>query len=66
VLVEEVDAVGGEAAQRALDGLADVLRPAVQASDGAVLDLEPELGGDDGPVAPALERTAQQLLVRRT
>ena len=30
VLVEEIDAVGREAAQRALDHLADVLRPAVQ------------------------------------
>ena len=36
VLVEEVDAVGGEPAERALDGLADVLRPAVHARDAAV------------------------------
>ena len=31
VLVEQVDVVGAEAAQRALDRLADVLRPAVDA-----------------------------------
>ena len=53
VLIEEVDVVGGEAAQRALDGRADVRRAAVQPGDRAVLDLEAELGRDDDAVAPA-------------
>ena len=64
MLVEKVDTVGGEPAERALDRLADVLRPAVQARDRAVLDLEAELGRDDDAIALALERAAQQLLVR--
>jgi hypothetical protein len=63
VLVEEVDVVGLEAAQRPLDGLTDVLGPAVHADDLSVLDLEPELGRDDRLVALSLERLSEQLLV---
>ena len=68
VLVEQVDVVGPEPAQRALDGLADVLRAAVHAVDRALrVELEAELGRDDDAVARALERlerARQQLLVR--
>jgi hypothetical protein len=41
-----------------------VLRPAVQADDGAiVVDLEAELGGDDHLVTDGLQRFAHQFLV---
>ena len=67
VLIEQVDPVGGEAAERALDGFADVCRAAVQPRDPAVrVELEAELGGDDDPVASALELlegARQQFLV---
>ena len=58
VLVEQVDVVGPQPLQRALDGRADVLRAAVgPASDLlAVLEPEAELGGDHHLVAAALKR----------
>ena len=66
VLVEQVDVVGAEPAQRAFDRLADVLGPAVDVGADllAVLEAEAELGGDHHLVAPALQRAAEQLLVR--
>ena len=52
VLVEKIDDVGPEALQRRLDGLPDVLRPAVHASRLPVrAELEAELGGDHHLVA---------------
>ena len=68
MLVQQVDVIRLQPAQRALDGLADVRRPAVHAGDHAVrVELEAELGRDDHAVARALElleRAGQQLLVR--
>src|ERR1700730_17571709 len=65
VLIEEIDIVGAEAAQRALHRLADLLRPA--GSFGAdllsALKAKAKLGGDHHLVAPALERPAEQFLV---
>ena len=64
VLVEQVDVVGPEPPQRALDHLADMLGPAVRSGRPlAVLDAEAELRGDRHLVAPPLQRPAQQLLV---
>ena len=64
VLVEQVDGVGAQAAQRAVDGGADVVWPAADAGLLAVLvEGEPELGGDDDVVADRLERLADELLV---
>ena len=63
MLVHQVDVVGGEASERALDGLVNMLRPAVHSCDGAVLELEPELGRDDDTVALAVECAGEQCLV---
>src|SRR5437867_11923623 len=64
VLIEEIDAVRLEPAQRALNGLADVRGPAVRALEGALLvELEPELGRDHHAIALSLQRAGQQLLV---
>ena len=63
VLVEKIDAVSSETAERAFDGFANMLRPAVHSCDGAVLELEPELGRDDDAVALAVERAGEQCLV---
>src|SRR5215212_6086563 len=46
VLVQQVDPVGVEPAQRILDGGPDVVRLAVESVRAAVVDAEPELGGD--------------------
>ena len=70
MLVEQIDVIGLQPAQRAFDGLADVRRPAVHAGDAAVLvELEAELRRDDDAIARAvelLERAREQLLVRDT
>ena len=64
VLVEQVDRVGAQATQRALDGGADVVGPAGDAGLVAVLvEGEAELGGDDDLVADRLEGLADELLV---
>ena len=64
VLVEQVDGVGPQATQRALDGGADVVRSAADAGLLAVLvEGEPELGGDDDVLADRLQRLTHQLLV---
>ena len=68
VLVVEVDAVGAEALERALDRAAHVLRAAV-AHPGPLAVLvpyraHPELGGDHVLVPPPGDRLADQLLVR--
>src|SRR2546426_6587193 len=53
MLVVEIDAVGLEALQRALDHLLDVIRPAVDATG---LDVKAELRGDADAVAEGRER----------
>ena len=65
VLVVEVDVVGAQPLERALERLPDVLRRAVEAAPGGAvgLRLDAELGGDDDLVAAAGERAAEQLLV---
>ncbi|GAB3837997.1 hypothetical protein GCM10027610_041080 [Dactylosporangium cerinum] len=64
VLVVQVDAVGAEAPQRALDGGTDVGRAAVQARlHPAVVGDEAELGGQHHLVAAALQGPADELLV---
>ena len=65
VLVVEVDVVGAQPAQRALDGAADARRVAAQAAgrDAVLVEREPELGGDDDVVAVRLEGFADDVLV---
>ena len=64
VLVEQVDGVGPQATQGALDGGADVVGPAGDAGLLAVLvEREPELGGDDDILADRLQCLTHQLLV---
>ena len=64
VLVPEVDVVGLEALQAAVERAAHVLGTAVDACDAALeRDLEAELGGDQRAVAAAVERFGEQRLV---
>ena len=69
VLIEQVDDVDPEPLERGLDGLLDVLRPAVQARPAPAggrlgLEVEPELGGDHDLVAERGQGLAHELLVR--
>jgi hypothetical protein len=61
VLVIEVDAVGPEALERALDDFPDVLRSAVEVTG---FKIETELTGDDDLVADRRERFADKVFVR--
>ena len=70
VLVVEVDVVGAEPLQRAVDRAAHVLGRAVERADGREvagprrrLDAPRELGGEDVLVAVALDRPPDELLV---
>ena len=63
VLIEQVDGVDAQPPQRALAGAAGVFRAAVGADGGVAVPLHRELGGDHQPLAPALDRRADQLLV---
>jgi hypothetical protein len=64
VLVEQIDGVGAEPAQRAIDGVADVVGVAGQPGLAAlVVEREAELGGDDDLVAHGGEGFADKLLV---
>ena len=65
VLIEEVDVIGLEPAQRAVHGFANVPRPAVPVSPDllAALDAKAEFGRDHDLVATAFERPAEELLV---
>ena len=65
VLVVEVDVVGVEPPQRALDRKSDVGGSAVEVA-GSVADVRdhPELGGEDDVVTPTPEGPPDQLLVR--
>ena len=63
VLVVEIDAVGPEALERALDHLLDVLGSAVET---ARFEVETELGRDDDLVAEGRERFSDELFVRDT
>src|SRR6188474_481886 len=62
MLVQQVDPVGLQPPERALDPLLHTFRPAIQ-SRHASLDREPELCCDDRAVTLSLERPAQELLV---
>jgi hypothetical protein len=71
VLIEQINGVDLEPLERALGGLLDVLRPAVQARQtlhpaGVELriEVEPELGGDDHLLAKGGEGFAYELFVR--
>jgi hypothetical protein len=65
VLVEQVDAVGAQPAQRRVDHLPDVLRAAVEAAPlpGTRVDIEAELRRDYDVVAEGFERLADEFLV---
>ena len=64
VLVEQVDRVGAQSLQRALDAAADRLGAAVErARSDRTLQVEPELRRDHDLVADRLERLADELLV---
>ena len=60
MLVEKIDVVGAEAAQRALERGADVFGPAVELPV-AVVEGEAELGRDDDLVPERLERLPDDL-----
>jgi hypothetical protein len=62
VLVVQVDVVGAEPAERALNCDPDVRRAAVHAL-AACVGHEPELGRQDDLVAAALDGTADKLLI---
>src|SRR3546814_210171 len=64
VLVEEVDRVDAEPLERAFARGAGVGGRAVDAGDLLALEPEAEFGRDDQPVALALDRLAEQFLVR--
>src|SRR5687768_9947700 len=52
VLIEKIDVVSLQTAQRGLQHFADMVWPAVEPRDlSLVVELEPELGGDNNPVA---------------
>jgi hypothetical protein len=64
VLVEQVDGVGAEPPQRAVDRAADVVGLAGQPGLAAlVVEREAELGGDDDLVAHGREGLADEFLV---
>src|SRR2546425_6393374 len=63
VLVEEIDEVGLQSLERALDALLDVLGPTVRHLL-PVVDPEPELGGDDHLTAKGGKGFADELFVR--
>src|SRR5205807_5490978 len=64
MLVQEIDTICRETPQRAFDRFANVRRPAVDASNGAILvEAEAELGRDDQALALALQRASQQFFV---
>src|SRR5689334_5880108 len=67
VLVEEIDAIGVETTQRAVDHVADVVRVAVHARDARLAEPKPELRGDDYAIARAApelsQRARQQLFI---
>ena len=68
MLVEQIDVIRLQPAQRTFDYFTNVCRLAVDAGDDAVrVELEAELGGDDDAVARTRacgERSPQQFLVR--
>ena len=64
MLVEQINAVRSEPAQRSLHDLADSLRPAVQAI-AHIAVLEAKLGGDHDLIAHRGQRVANHLLVQR-
>jgi hypothetical protein len=70
MLIEQVDDIHLEPLERALGGLLDVLRPAVQArplhpgGDRSGTEVEPEFGGDHHLLAEGSEGFAHQLFVQ--
>jgi hypothetical protein len=63
MLVEQVDDVRAEPAQRRLRDAADLLRTAVETHHRAVTDVPAELRRDHYPVADRLQSLAYELLV---
>ena len=65
MLIDQVDVIRAQPAQRCVDRGADRLGPAVPVDADLLVavEAEAELGGDHDLVAPALERLAEQLLV---
>ena len=59
MLVQKIDPVRAQPHQHCIDGLPYVFRPAVEADDLPVLDVEAELVGDDDVVAPLAQRPTQ-------
>jgi hypothetical protein len=51
VLVEQVDVVGAQPSQRALDGLGEVLGAAIEPGAGGAVVAEAELGGNHDLIA---------------
>src|SRR5215203_2735766 len=59
MLIEQIDAICRESAQRPFDRIANALRPAVDARHRAVLDSESELRRDEDTIALPLQGAAQ-------
>ena len=67
MLIEQIDGLDPEPFQRALNGLFDVRRPAVQACWMRIFrgaDLEPELGCDHHAFAHGSEGVALEFFIR--
>ena len=63
MLVQKVDIICLQTAQRSLHNFPDVRGPTVRACDFAILNPEAEFRGDDRPLSPALERPADEFFV---
>lgn len=63
VLIKQIDKLGAKPAQAALHRLTDMRGPAVHADDLIAIETRAKLRGDHYLMAPALERSAQQLFV---
>jgi hypothetical protein len=63
VLIEQVDRVGAQSAQRGIGDALDLLGAAVERDGAAVFDAPPELRGDDHLVPHRRERLADEFLV---
>jgi hypothetical protein len=63
VLVEQVDVVGAQPSQRALDGLGEVLWAAIEPGAGGAVVAEAELGGNHDLIADGREPFADDVFV---
>src|SRR3954462_2973826 len=63
MLIQQIDAIGAQPAQRTFHRLTNVRRAAVEPGDLSAFDLEPKLGGENDLVAFSSNGSAHQLFV---